>query len=74
MNTFVDCCLLDRGQFGSRQQYSVFVAKGTIRLLIAVPSTLQDGLEAAKIAIALTHSFRSGQPVAFDDQGEAILE
>lgn len=39
----------------------------------ALPVNVQDALEATKIAAALTHSFRSGQPVYFDDQGEAIL-
>lgn len=39
----------------------------------ALPVNVQDALEATKIATALTHSFRSGQPVYFDDKGEAIL-
>lgn len=38
-----------------------------------VPSTLDDGLEAAKIAVALTHAFRTNKPVDFDAEGEAIL-
>jgi myo-inositol 2-dehydrogenase/D-chiro-inositol 1-dehydrogenase len=35
---------------------------------------MHDALEASKIAAALTHSFRSGHPVYFDDVGEAILQ
>jgi myo-inositol 2-dehydrogenase/D-chiro-inositol 1-dehydrogenase len=41
--------------------------------ILALPVNVQDALEATKIAAALTHSFRSGQPVYFDDRGEAIL-
>ncbi|ADV24490.1 transposase subfamily [Cryptococcus gattii E566] len=38
-----------------------------------VPTTPLSALEAAKIAMALTHSFRVGKPVYFDDEGEAII-
>ncbi|KIR26189.1 transposase subfamily [Cryptococcus deuterogattii 99/473] len=38
-----------------------------------VPTTPSSALEAAKIAMALTHSFRAGKPVYFDDEGEAII-
>ncbi|KAL7418287.1 hypothetical protein Q5752_006743 [Cryptotrichosporon argae] len=37
-----------------------------------VPVVPSDGLEAARIAMALTHSFRTGKPVLFDDSGAAI--
>lgn len=40
---------------------------------LAVPTTPLSALEAAKIAMALTHSFRVGKPVYFDDEGEAII-
>ncbi|KAE8540569.1 hypothetical protein D1P53_003520 [Cryptococcus gattii VGV] len=39
-----------------------------------VPTPPQDALEAAQIATALTHSFRTGNPVYFDDNGEPILK
>ncbi|WWC61261.1 uncharacterized protein I303_103842 [Kwoniella dejecticola CBS 10117] len=39
-----------------------------------VPTPPRDGLEAAQIAIALTHSFRTGKPVFFGSDGEPILE
>jgi len=38
----------------------------------AVPVSLDDAVQAAKIADALTYSFRNSVPVLFDDQGEAI--
>ncbi|OCF40567.1 myo-inositol 2-dehydrogenase [Kwoniella heveanensis CBS 569] len=38
-----------------------------------LPVTAVDALEASKIAAALTHSFRTGQPVHFDDQNEPIM-
>lgn len=38
-----------------------------------VPTTPEDALQAAQIAIALTHSFRTGVPVVFGDDGEPIL-
>ncbi|WVQ73561.1 hypothetical protein IAR50_003139 [Cryptococcus sp. DSM 104548] len=38
------------------------------------PVNSLDALEAAKIAVALTQSFRTGKPVYFDDKGDAILE
>lgn len=38
-----------------------------------VPTTPEDALKAAQIAIALTHSFRNGVPVLFGDDGEPIL-
>ncbi|ODN76345.1 myo-inositol 2-dehydrogenase [Cryptococcus wingfieldii CBS 7118] len=38
-----------------------------------LPVNSLDALEAAKIATALTHSFRSGQPVYFSDEGEPLL-
>lgn len=41
---------------------------------LALPVNVQDALEASKIAAALTHSFRSGKVVYFDQRGEAILE
>lgn len=44
-----------------------------LTLLAAVPSTAADALKAAQIAQALTASFRSGQPVSFDANGEPIL-
>ncbi|TDZ31466.1 putative oxidoreductase YrbE [Colletotrichum spinosum] len=34
----------------------------------------EDALEAGKIACALQHSFRLGEPVLFDDAGEPILK
>lgn len=34
----------------------------------------EDAYEAAKIVVALQHSFRLGQPVYFDDEGRPILE
>lgn len=39
----------------------------------AVPTPAEDALKAAQIAIALTHSFRTGVPVVFGDDGEPIL-
>jgi len=39
-----------------------------------VPTTPEDALQAAQIAIALTHSFRTGKPVLFGDDGEPILD
>ncbi|WVW83255.1 hypothetical protein I302_105274 [Kwoniella bestiolae CBS 10118] len=38
-----------------------------------VPITLLDSLEAVKVASALQHSYKTGQPVFFGDDGEAIL-
>lgn len=38
----------------------------------AVPTTLDDALEAAKIAVGLTLSLRSGQQVLFDDDNFPI--
>ncbi|ODN74230.1 hypothetical protein L202_07675 [Cryptococcus amylolentus CBS 6039] len=38
-----------------------------------LPVNSLDALEAAKIATALTHSFKSGQPVYFSDEGEPLL-
>ncbi|AFR94584.1 transposase subfamily [Cryptococcus neoformans C23] len=38
-----------------------------------VPTPPQSALEAAKIAMALTHSFRTGKTVYFDNEGEAII-
>ncbi|GMK56596.1 hypothetical protein CspeluHIS016_0304360 [Cutaneotrichosporon spelunceum] len=38
-----------------------------------VPTPPEDALKAAQIAIALTHSFRTGVPVDFDNEGEPIL-
>ncbi|WVF66965.1 hypothetical protein IAT40_001708 [Kwoniella sp. CBS 6097] len=38
-----------------------------------LPVTAIDALEASKIAAALTHSFRTSQPVYFDDQNEPIM-
>ncbi|RSH87063.1 hypothetical protein EHS25_003552 [Saitozyma podzolica] len=40
---------------------------------IAVPTPPQDALEAAQIAMALTHSFRTGMPVFFGDDGQPIF-
>ncbi len=34
----------------------------------------EDALEAGKIACALQHSFRTGEPVYFDDDGQAIMK
>jgi hypothetical protein len=39
-------------------------------LQAALPVNMHDALEASKIAAALTHSFRSGHPVYFDDVGQ----
>ncbi|CAK7231767.1 hypothetical protein SBRCBS47491_008040 [Sporothrix bragantina] len=36
--------------------------------------TAQDAYEASKIVTALQHSFRTGKPVYFDDEGRPILE
>ena len=36
--------------------------------------TAEDAYEAAKIVVALQHSFRIGKPVYFDDEGRPILE
>ncbi|CAK7207517.1 hypothetical protein SEUCBS139899_010327 [Sporothrix eucalyptigena] len=36
--------------------------------------TLNDAYEAAKIVVALQHSFRTGLPVYFDDDGRPIME
>jgi hypothetical protein len=41
--------------------------------LLAVPTPPQDALEAAQIAMALTHSFRTGMPVFFGDDGQPIF-
>lgn len=38
-----------------------------------VPTPPEDALKAAQIAMALTHSFRTGLPVEFDEEGEPIL-
>ncbi|WVW85904.1 hypothetical protein I302_107942 [Kwoniella bestiolae CBS 10118] len=38
-----------------------------------LPVSCVDALESAKIAAALTHSFRTGLPVYFDDAGEPVL-
>ncbi|WWC60052.1 uncharacterized protein I303_102615 [Kwoniella dejecticola CBS 10117] len=38
-----------------------------------LPVSCVDALEAAKIAAALTQSFKSGNPVYFDNEGEPIL-
>lgn len=37
-----------------------------------LPVTLNDALEAARIAIALTYSLRSGLPIFFDKEGNPI--
>lgn len=39
-----------------------------------VPTTPDDALQAAQIAVALTHSFRNSKPVFFGDDGEPILD
>lgn len=39
-----------------------------------VPTTAVDALQAAQIAVALTHSFRQGKPVLFGEDGEPILD
>ncbi|BEI82672.1 hypothetical protein CcaverHIS002_0305400 [Cutaneotrichosporon cavernicola] len=39
-----------------------------------VPTPPEDALKAAQIAVALTHSFRTGVPVDFDEEGEPILK
>ncbi|WWC87436.1 uncharacterized protein L201_002325 [Kwoniella dendrophila CBS 6074] len=38
-----------------------------------LPVSCADALEAAKIATALSHSFKTSQPVYFDDAGEPLL-
>ncbi|ORY26982.1 hypothetical protein BCR39DRAFT_497700 [Naematelia encephala] len=38
-----------------------------------IPATARDGLEAAKIAMALTHSLHTGKVVEFDEEGEPII-
>ncbi|KAK6907001.1 hypothetical protein I203_100990 [Kwoniella mangroviensis CBS 8507] len=38
-----------------------------------LPVSCEDALEATKIATALTHSFKSGQPVYFSSDGQPIL-
>jgi hypothetical protein len=41
---------------------------------LAVPTTVDDAMQAAQIAVALTWSFREGKVVEFDEQsGEPIL-
>jgi hypothetical protein len=44
------------------------------RLVLAVPTTPSDGLEAAQIALGLTHSFRAGKPVFFGEDGKPIID
>lgn len=39
-----------------------------------VPVSLDDAVQAGKIADALTHAFRTGKQVLFGDDGEAIYE
>lgn len=40
----------------------------------AMSCSLEDAYEAGKITTALQHSFRTGVPVYFDDEGLPILE
>lgn len=39
-----------------------------------ISCTSEDAYEAGKIAIALQHSFRTGEPVYFNDDGLPIME
>jgi hypothetical protein len=49
-------------------------ASTSFRLCLAVPTTVDDAMQAAQIAVALTWSFREGKVVEFDEQsGEPIL-
>lgn len=41
---------------------------------LAVPTTPSDGLEAAQIALGLTHSFRAAKPVFFGEDGKPIID
>ncbi|OWT39483.1 myo-inositol 2-dehydrogenase [Cryptococcus neoformans Bt1] len=40
---------------------------------LPIPVTVEDAFQASQIAVALTHSYRTGQPVLFDDHGEPLL-
>jgi hypothetical protein len=46
----------------------------TCSLFSAVLTTPADGHAAAEIAVACTHSFRTGKIVYFGDDGKPILE
>jgi myo-inositol 2-dehydrogenase/D-chiro-inositol 1-dehydrogenase len=86
MNAFAECCLDDKREFDrahrAQYKYSTFwyIACGAAPTLgqadrcfgapTAVKTTPDDALQAAIIAKALTHSFRTGLPVEFDEQGE----
>jgi myo-inositol 2-dehydrogenase/D-chiro-inositol 1-dehydrogenase len=67
VQTFSNCILDDLGKF-----MKLFIIE-TLTHFAAVPTPPRDALEAAQIAVALTHSFRSGKPVFFDDNGQPML-
>lgn len=51
------------------------LAELTLRFFsAAVPVSIDDAIQAAKIADALTYAFRSGKQVTFGEDGEAIYE
>ena len=76
INEFVACCLDDtRESCGWDDRAGNRIGLLTRFVVVtpsAVPVSLDDAVQAAKIADALTHSFRKSVPVLFDDQGEAI--
>jgi myo-inositol 2-dehydrogenase/D-chiro-inositol 1-dehydrogenase len=73
VNVFTDC-VLDQKRESPLFSLAFSWLVPNVDAFAAVLTTAADGLAAAEIAVACTHSFRTGKVVYFGDDGKPILD
>jgi myo-inositol 2-dehydrogenase/D-chiro-inositol 1-dehydrogenase len=74
VNHFVDCVLGNKRMCDDGGHAGALLTGYFPLAFSAVLTNPRDALEAAQIAVALTHSFRMAKPVLFGEDGQPILD